>query len=276
MYLANSRIEIISFDVPRGRIRFALFDFDGTISLIREGWQEVMISMMVEVLRQTPKGKDEPEDNLKRVVTEAVARLTGRETIYQMFWLCGTVRRLGGQPLAALEYKRMYHERLWARIKDRVEALQKGLVEPDELMVPGARDMLENLRAQGITCYLASGTDEADVWNEAQALRIAHYFAEIYGASDDWKRYSKRMVIERILKKNRLRGPELVSFGDGFVEIRETKAVGGIAVGVASNEATREGVNEWKRRRLLQAGADIIVPDFQEHDKLLGFLMYTS
>ncbi|MEM4546843.1 MAG: HAD hydrolase-like protein [Nitrososphaerota archaeon] len=272
MYLAGTQIEIVHPDIPRGCVRFALFDFDGTLSLIREGWQEVMISMMVDILRQTPKGRDEAQEELRRTVTEAVDRLTGRETIYHMFWLCGAIRRRGGQPLNVLEYKRIYHERLWTRIKDRLEALQTGRVEPDELMVPGARAMLEALQARGVTCFLASGTDEAHVLHEAQALRITHYFAKIYGALEDWRKYSKRIIIEHIFKENRLYGPEFVSFGDGFVEIKETKAVGGIAVGVASNEATKEGVNEWKRQRLLKAGADIIVPDFQEHEKLVGFL----
>ena len=42
--------------------------------------------------------------------------------------------------------------------------------------------------------------------------------------------------------------------------------------GVATNEETREGINEWKRNRLIQAGADIIVGDFREADKLLEIL----
>ena len=29
-------------------IRYALFDFDGTISLIRQGWQDIMIPYFVE------------------------------------------------------------------------------------------------------------------------------------------------------------------------------------------------------------------------------------
>ncbi|MDR3173994.1 MAG: hypothetical protein LBU19_07080, partial [Treponema sp.] len=36
-------IEVVRREVPRGRFRFAIFDFDGTISLIREGWQQIMI-----------------------------------------------------------------------------------------------------------------------------------------------------------------------------------------------------------------------------------------
>jgi len=271
-YLPGSQLEVINPQVPRGNIKHVLFDFDGTISLIREGWQGVMIPMMVEILRRTPKGKREPVEEIEQEVTEFVTRLTGKQTIYQMLRLCEEVRKRGGRPLDPLEYKRMYHERLWRRIKGRLEALEAGRVHPDEMMVPGARAMLEELRALGIVCYLASGADEPHVWNEAHALKIIHYFAGIYGALDDWKSYSKRQVIERIIHDNGLSGEGFASFGDGFVEIEETKAVGGIAIGVASNEATRTGINDWKRKRLIEAGADLIVPDFREHKLLVAFL----
>jgi hypothetical protein len=56
------------------------------------------------------------------------------------------------------------------------------------------------------------------------------------------------------------------------VEIEDTKRVGGIAVGVATDEARRTGIDEWKRNRLIEAGADLIVPDFREHERLMAFL----
>ncbi|MGQ9713627.1 MAG: HAD family hydrolase [Anaerolineae bacterium] len=269
-FLPGTHIEIVHPDVPRGAIRHALFDFDGTISLIREGWQGVMIPMMVEILLQTPRHEDEEE--LRRVVTDFVDRLTGKQTIYQMLRLCEEVEKRGGTPADPLVYKRMYHERLWERIKGRVAALERGEVPPEEMMVPGALEMVKALRARGVTCYLASGTDEPYVLHEAAVLGLTPYFARIYGALDDYKRYSKKVVIERILRENDLHGSEFVAFGDGFVEIEDAKAVGGIAVGVASNEATREGVNLWKRERLIAAGADLIVPDFREHVRLVAYL----
>lgn len=272
-YLKATGIEIVRPDIPRGHIRYALFDFDGTVSLIREGWQGVMIPMMVEILRDTPKGREEAKEKLEQKVTDFVTLLTGRQTIYQMLRLCEEVSKRDGRPLDPLKYKRIYHERLWERIKDRVETLRANQVDPDELMVPGTREMLEALRSRRVTCYLASGTDEPYVWDEAKSLRITHYFNGIHGALDDPKCYSKRMVIERIIQDHQLRGEEFVSFGDGFVEIEETKAVGGIAVGVASNEASRQGIDEGKRRRLIEAGADIVVPDFREHGQLVGYLM---
>jgi len=266
----DMHIEIINPHIERGYIRHALFDFDGTVSLIREGWQGVMIPMMVEILLQTPHHQSEEE--LYAVVTDYVDRLTGKQTIYQMIQLCQEVRQRGGEPLDPLEYKWMYLDRLWKHIEGRVAGLKNGEIEPQEMMVPGAPAMITAMRARDVTCYLASGTDEPYVLDEAAALGLTPYFAGIYGALDDYKRYSKRMVIEGILNENHLSGPELVTFGDGYVEIEDTKAAGGIAVGVASDEATRCGINEWKRRRLIQAGADIIVPDFREHEQLVAYL----
>ncbi|MBC8446328.1 MAG: HAD family hydrolase [Chloroflexi bacterium] len=269
-FLENTCIEIINPHVQRGQIRHALFDFDGTVSLIREGWQGVMIPMMVEALRETPA--HESDEELDAVVNEFVAQLTGKQTIYQMIQLCQEVRQRGGEALAPLEYKWMYLDRLWKRIKGRVAGLKNGEIEPEEMMVPGAVLMLEALRARGVSCYLASGTDEVYVLDEAAALGLPPYFAGIYGALDDYQSYSKKMVIERILDENRLSGPEFVTFGDGYVEIEDTKAVGGIAVGVASDEVNRRGINEWKRRRLIEAGADLIIPDFRQHERLVAYL----
>jgi len=270
-FLDSPPIEIINPHIQRGHIRHALFDFDGTVSLIRKGWQGVMIPMMVEVLLETPR--HESEEELYTMVTEFVDRLTGKQTIYQMIQLCQEVRQRGGEPLDPLQYKWMYLDRLWERIKGRVAGLKNGQFTPEEMMVPGAVPMLEAMRARGVTCYLASGTDEVYVLDEAAALGLSPYFASIYGALENYQNYSKKIVIERILDENHLSGPEFVTFGDGYVEIENTKAVGGIAVGVASDEANRQGINEWKRERLIQAGADLIIPDFRQHERLVAYLL---
>ncbi|MEJ5251107.1 MAG: HAD family hydrolase [Chthonomonadetes bacterium] len=270
-FLPGTHIEIIHDDIERGHIRFALFDFDGTLSLIREGWQQVMVPMMVEVLQRETSTDESPEE-LTRIVREYVDRLTGKQTVYQMIQLCEEIKKRGGKPRDPLEYKWEYLARLWERIKHRVEGLKNGSIHPDEMLVPGSRDLLENLKRRGVRMYLASGTDEVYVLDEAAALRIDGYFDGIYGAIDDYKRFSKALVIQHIIQTHSLSGRELVAFGDGFVEIENTKAVGGIAVGVASDEVRKEGINEWKRNRLIGAGADIIVPEFREQEKLVAYL----
>ena len=270
-YLPDTQIEIIDPNAARTQFRHALFDFDGTVSLIREGWQQVMIPMMVEILRTTPAAEDEA--TIHRVVTDFVTRLTGKQTIYQMIQLAEEVTKRDGHPQEPLTYKYDYLDRLWARIEGRVARLKAGEIDPAELVVPGAIEILAALRERGVTCYLASGTDEPYVIAEAVALGVTDYFdGGIYGALDDYQNFSKKMVIDRILRQHQLPGHELLTFGDGYVEIENTAAVCGLAVGVASNEAERQGIDAWKRQRLVEAGAAIIIPDFREYEALLDYL----
>lgn len=269
-YPQENGIEIIHPELDLGHIRHALFDFDGTISLIREGWQEVMEAMMVENLMETPE--HEPESDIKPIVREFITELTGKQTIYQMIRLCEEIAMRGGQPADPLVYKQNYHARLLDRIQHRLDGLESKQLHPDEMLVPGSLEILNRLKEKNISCYLASGTDETYVVAEADLLGVTPYFKAVYGALDDYKNFSKRMVIQRIIQENDLKGLELVAFGDGYVEIEDTKGVGGIAVGVATNEDTKIGVNEWKRARLIRAGADIIIPDFRQVGALLRLL----
>jgi phosphoglycolate phosphatase len=268
--LDGHHIEVINPALQRGRIRYALFDFDGTLSLIREGWQAVMIPMMVELLLETPGAEDEA--SIQRVVIEFVTDLTGKQTIYQAIRLAEEIERRGGTPLEPLAYKHEYHNRLWQRIEGRVAALEAGELSPEDMLVPGSIAMLEGIRARGVRCYLASGTDEHYVLHEAALLGLHPYFDGMYGAQDDYRQFSKHMVIQRIISENRLSGPEFAAFGDGYVEIEDTRSVGGIAVGVATDEAARQGIDAWKRERLIKAGADLIIPDFREAEAVLAYL----
>jgi beta-phosphoglucomutase-like phosphatase (HAD superfamily) len=268
----DEEIEILRPDLPRGRFRSVLFDFDGTLSLIREGWPQVMIPMMVSVLRET--GTRETEAELTASVEEFVMRLNGRQTIYQMIQLADEVRHRGGRPLDPLAYKHRYHELLMERIRHRLAALESGAAAPEEWTVPGSQALLENLRRRGLALYLASGTDLKYVRHEARLLGVAEYFGEhIYGALDNYQDFSKKMIIARILRENDLHGDQLLAFGDGFVEIEEVKSAGGVAVAVASDEVNRRGVQAWKRNRLVRAGADIVIPEYRRQERLIAYLM---
>lgn len=268
-------VEIVNPHFPRGRFRSVLFDFDGTLSLIREGWPQVMIPMMVDVLRQT--GTAEGEATLTAHVEDFVMRLNGRQTIYQMIQLADEVKKRGGIPLEPLAYKHRYHDLLMERIRGRIDALADGSAAPEEWNVPGSHAILENLKRRGLRLYLASGTDLAFVRREADLLGLTPYFGEhISGALDDYKSFSKKMIIDRILRENDLHGDELLGFGDGFVEIEEIKRAGGTAVAVASDEVKRCGVNLWKRDRLVRAGADLVVGDYRNQVRLVSFLFGES
>lgn len=267
-----SEIEIVRPSAQRGGFHSVLFDFDGTLSLIREGWQQVMIPMMAEELRRT--GTRESDEELQSTIATFVMRLTGKQTIYQMIQLAEEVRQRGGQPLEPLTYKHRYHDLLMQRIQGRLDQLDNGTVAPAEWTVAGSHALLESLRRRGLTLYLASGTDLEFVRREAKLLGVSEYFGEhIYGALDEYKNFSKRMVIERILREHGLGGEALLGFGDGYVEIEEIKRVGGLAVAVASDETRRQGVDAWKRQRLIEAGADVVVPDYRQHEALLDWLL---
>ena len=94
------------------------------------------------------------------------------------------------------------------------------------------------------------------------------------GALDDYMQFSKKMIIERILCENQIPGEQLLSFGDGYVEIQNTKEVGGLAVAVASDEAHNGSgrMDEWKRQRLLGVGADMVIPDYRDAVPLLDMI----
>ena len=254
---------------PRQGITHVLLDFDGTLSLIRQGWPEVMVPMFVDMLPSLP---GESKQAKRALLYDDIMRLNGEQTIYQMIQLAERIRERGGEPKDPLWYKKEYLRRLDERIESRREALRAGRIKTDDLLVFGSRNLLEALRARRLTLYLASGTDEPFVKAEADLLRVTEYFGpRIYGALDDYKNFSKKMVIERILRENRIRGEQLLAFGDGYVEIQNTKEVGGLAVAVASDEANNGSgrMDEWKRNRLLCVGADVVIPDFRDADALL-------
>lgn len=249
-----------------------LFDFDGTLSLIREGWVDIMLPLMVESLEAT--GTHESREDLMRISREFVMELTGKQTIYQFMRLADEIRDRGGKPQDPLIYKQVYHDRLMARIASRREQLRVGSASPDSMLVPGSRELLDGLRSRGVPLYLASGTDIRYVREEVELLQLKAYFGDhIYGALEDYRSFSKAMVIDKILADCRIPGQKLAGFGDGYVEIQNVRAVGGRTIAVASDEAARSGrPDEWKRSRLIAAGADIVVPDYQEYQTLIEYL----
>ncbi len=257
---------------PRRGIGHVLFDFDGTLSLIRQGWPDVMVPMFVEML---PRIDGDTEESVRQMLYDDIMRLNGKQTIYQMIQLAERVKERGGQPREALWYKHEYLRRLEECIRARIDGLEKGTARGDDFLVFGSRALLDDLRQRGLKLYLASGTDEPFVKREAALLDLTRYFGgHIYGAKDDYKSFSKKMVIERILRENKISGDQLLAFGDGYVEIENTKEVGGVAVAVASDEANNGSgqMDEWKRKRLMGVGADICIPDYRDRQPLLELL----
>src|SRR6476619_2258708 len=119
---------------PRPGLSHFLFDFDGTLSLIRQGWPEVMLPMFVEML---PARSDESVESVRQLLYDDIMRLNGKQTIYQMIQLAERIRERGGQPQEPLWYKHEYLRRLEERIGARVTGLAEGRIGLDELVVHG-------------------------------------------------------------------------------------------------------------------------------------------
>jgi phosphoglycolate phosphatase len=251
--------------------RIAVFDFDGTVSLIRAGWVDIMVPMMLDVLAALHTG--ETAENLRRVVEPFIWRLTGKDTLYQMIALAEQVTLRGGTPLDPQTYKQQFLTRLFAVSGLRVQELRDRRCAPDHYLVPGTRALLEDLRARGLHLYLASGTDDAHLKEEAALLDVTRYFdGGVYGALPDPGAFSKRMLIERILRLPGMHPHHLIGFGDGPVEIEELKRAGGVAVGLATDEPDCLVTSPWKRRNLIEAGADYIIPNYLCRQVLLPML----
>jgi phosphoglycolate phosphatase len=272
-FLPGTSIEILRRPAFRDPPRHALFDFDGTLSLVREGWMDIMVPMMVRVLESWAR-PGEDAASLGALVRDFVSGLTGKQTIYQMIRLAEEVRLRGGEPRDPQDYKDEYHAALMSRIASRRLGLSDGTIPPESMLVPGSTDILRRLSAVGVAVYIASGTDEAYVLEEARLLGLDEFAAgRIYGAQRDHACFSKELVIRRIIAENNVDGDSLLAFGDGYVEIADCRAAGGTAIAVASDEAGRSGrPDPWKRERLIGAGADLVVPDFREAEALLRYL----
>src|SRR3954469_9526409 len=85
--------EIVNSGFLRAPFRCVVFDFDGTLSLLRGNWQGLMVPMMVEALLAT--GTSESRVELTAIVEEFVTRLTGQPTMQQMYALAEEVEKRG-------------------------------------------------------------------------------------------------------------------------------------------------------------------------------------
>ncbi len=278
-YYENSEIEIVNSEYKPAPVRHIIFDNDGTISSLREGWEQIMEPVMVRAILGDSYN-DAPEELYQRIVKrvrEYIDQSTGIETILQMQALRDMVQQFGlvqqDDILDAMGYKKIYNQALMDMVKARIEKLKRGELDKSDYAIKGAREFLQALFDKGIKLYLASGTDHEDVVREAEILGYADYFEDrIYGWAGQGTGSAKKMVIEQILRENELSGAEMICIGDGPVELRLCKKVGGTAIGIASDEVRRYGLNTAKRTRLIKAGADIIIPDYSQQDLLMKVL----
>lgn len=279
-YFSDSEIELIS-ELPNNlNITHIIFDHDGTISTLREGWENIMQPMMMNaILGNHFNSVNETmyyrvEERVKKFIDET----TGIQTLKQMQGLVALVKEFGfvsnSNILDELGYKQIYNTSLLKVVRERIKKLDKYELSVDDFVIKGAVDFLNYVHSKGIKLYLASGTDQEDVIKEAGGLGYSDLFeGRIFGSVGDVDKDAKKIVMNRIIENIGMEnGQKVLAIGDGPVEIREIKKCGGIAIGLASDEIRRFGLNLSKRSRLIKAGSDLIIPDFSQREILYRLL----
>lgn len=266
MLFGNQRLGLEP-GLKRAGISHVVFDFDGTLSWLRSGWPDVMASLFTDLLPAAVSSGDGFRADLRREILS----LNGKPSIHQMHRFHERAQALGHlvpEPDALLN---LYLHRLDQTLLERTSRLVSGTAKASDFVIAGALELLPWLRDRGLRLIILSGTAEPDVKREARLLGLQEFFGEhIYG-SNPGRNFSKKDVIDRILFEERIEGRHLLSFGDGPVEIEFTKAVGGVAIGVASDEHVNGSglLDADKREHLVRAGADAIIPDYREARALL-------
>lgn len=272
-FLPGTRIELVRPWDRRKPPKLAVFDFDGTLSLIRGGWTDLMVYMMYEDLAAL-RQPDETVEQLRQLIRDYVLSLNGAPTVYQMERFAKELRDRGATPEPASVYHQEYLRRLGQRITERKARLAAGDCKQADLTVPGTHALLEALVARGVELTLASGTEIEFVREESELLGFAHFFeGRIFAPGAEARAFAKEQVIADLLARHDTEGDVLLGFGDGIVETRGVAQQGGLAIAVACDETHRSGItDESKCPTLIEAGASIVVPDYQQAEALLDYL----
>jgi len=251
----------------------AVFDFDGTLSLIRCGWTDIMVGMMFERLRELQRS-EESDDALRELIRCYVLDLNGSPTIFQMERYAREISDRGGIAEPAINYHHEYLRRLGERVQERKASIRSGQTTVADHVVPDAHRFLSDIQQRGWELTLASGTEIEFVREEASILQIDGLFGErVFAPGAKPQAFSKKTVMEDLLQRHGVSGTALVGFGDGVVETRAVTELGGVAIGIACNESTRDGrVDPRKRQELIAAGAAVIIPDYRDGAALLELL----
>lgn len=250
-------------------IRCALFDFDGTISTLRHGWEQIMFDYVYEQLHQYYIGEDE---ELTNKIRKFIHDTTGVQTIFQMQWIVEQVKLVGGKPLDQWEYKDGYNNALLEVVRNRVDDLLQGKTKPVDFRIPGSKEFIEKLVGKDIKCFIASGTDDADIKKEMKAIEVEYLFEDSKGAPYRKIACPKEAVYRKLTDKLSYKPNEILVVGDGRVEINLGATNGSLTLGVACDEYSLKGIDLMKRERLINAKAHAIVTDFTDYNSLLDWI----
>ena len=230
-----------------------VFDLDGTLSLIRHGWQSVMAGVMTEALAESMPGRA----GLPEFARTVVDATNGSPVVRQMEALSEQATASGGAAIDAPAWARVYQDRMQATMDSR-----KVSIPPESLLVPGAAIFVARARRAGFACALVSGSSAANVESDLAFLDLDAMFDGLVRSPLDPaapNSFSKEQVFRDLMAECGVRS--LVAFGDGPGEIRAAVASGGKGVGVAHTPGTG-AIDAALSASLSKAGASLVVADF--------------
>nr|WKN35176.1 PfkB family carbohydrate kinase [Tunicatimonas sp. TK19036] len=278
-FFRETDIEIVEEYSRELRVKYVMLDHDGTISVLREGWEDLMQPMMVQSIAgdALPELSSEEQSLLYQKTAQLISQTTGAPTIVQMEGLVELIHREGHVPEETIQSAEFYKERFLELLNDavghRIRQFEQGELGEEDFTIKGAISFLHKLKEASVQLFLASGTDEEYVKQEANTLGYGPLFdGGIHGAKPDGIS-AKRKVLRYLLDEKQASPEEIIVIGDGPSEIREGRKVGALCVGIASDELRRHGLSTSKRERLIRAGAHIIIGDYSQASSLLSLLL---
>ena len=269
MTTLNNNIEFIISPSPTN-IRAIIFDFDGTISTLRHGWEAIMENYMYEMIT----GNTEIINNeLMNEIKSYIDQSMGIQTIYQMQWLKEKATLKNKTKILDIwEYKTGYNDKLMEVVREKTKKLISKELFPKDFRIINSKEFIKDLYNLGHKLFIASGTDHDDVINEMKVLEIFEFFEDVKGAPTKKIACPKEAIVKHLMEDLNYKGNEIAIIGDGKIEIEIAVRINGKAIGMATEETYQLEVNKRKRKKLIEAGAHIIVPHFKDKEAIIQWI----
>ena len=265
-------MEIIRpFDREKYHIKAVIFDFDGTLSTIRYGWVPMMYRFF---LKYATDGRPLSEEQ-KAELNHYTLISGGIQTVVQMMWFVDRIKEYGLNPNANMD-PWFYKEAFLAELNDMAHKnrneIRAGKRSASDYLIKGSVEFLARLQAAGLKTYIASGTEEPDLRCEAEVLGLMPHLTKVYGSPLNVIRNAKEHCLKCVMEEEGFQAHELLFVGDGKLEISIGHANGTLTLGAATDEDSREKMDPVKRDVLIEAGADAIVPNYENTDDIFAWL----
>ena len=243
-------------------LKYAMIDHDGTLSLLRKGWQPIMHAFWQEIYQVIFPAKMLEETQLNSLTTSTTGMPTLRQMeIFKDKYLQGASIGLG-KYADPVFLKNEFVKRLEEVVNKRKAEILADSSKAGGYRLPDSLKLLNFLTSRGIHLHLASGTDERSVLLDTELLGYSQFFGEnIWGARElDWD--AKEAVLSEWKEKGAKSGQVMV-IGDGPREIEAALTSAVLRIGVVMDEENPLKPDMNKAQSLIEAGANGLVLSYR-------------